>query len=220
MPPSFPASQREFLRRLVSCAVMVEPDTKDGYGSGFVLSLDGYVLTALHVLGEATRGEIRCLRLLNDWRVEPGGPKRVTLVTADPALDLALLKLDRLPPRLAAVTLGVSATIRPGTALWRVGVDVVPLASGYCFHVQHRLFDQDDFRVGLQAGPGSSGGPLYDSDGLVVGIAQKCQPDEKRPPFSVALPIDTVVKKFLEKYALRVQLETNQTINLFSTSFV
>jgi len=219
MSTSFHASQREFLKRLVAYTVKVEPSTQDGCGAGFVISLDGYILTAKHVMGDAKSAVIRFLRLnTGDWTIETGGPKTATLVAADSELDIALLRLDRIPPRLTAVALGTSSEVRPGTPLWRVGIDDIPLSNGYCFHIQRKIFDRDDVLIGMEAGPGSSGGPIFNETGHVVGVALMYQPDEKRPPYSVALPIDKVIKRFLEKYALQEQLTTGKTINLFSSS--
>jgi len=62
-----------------------EPQTRQGFGSGVILSSDGYIVTNNHVIEDAQKIKV----ILNDKR-----EFEARLVGTDPSTDIALLKVD------------------------------------------------------------------------------------------------------------------------------
>jgi len=81
-----------------------------GFGSGFIISEDGYIITNAHVVDNAS--EIRVgLQDRREFQAE--------LVGSDPASDIALLKLDA--SDLPVVTIGDSEDLRVGEWVLAIG---------------------------------------------------------------------------------------------------
>jgi S1-C subfamily serine protease len=153
-------------------AVMVQ---KIGHGSGFFISKQGHILTTYSAVGDALRTRI----VTSDRRFKI--PAEVLRV--DKARNVALLKLEEIPEGLEITTL----PIRPE---WpKVGEDVytigVPLDWKYmtdtltkgivsAHRKNYKFFgvQQDFIQADVEIHRGSSGGPLLDEYGNVVGIAQ------------------------------------------------
>ena len=132
------------------------------FGSGFVISPTGYVVTSLHVV----KGQDRLQIILR------GGERRaVTSVRVrDEERDLAILSID--PTGLPQVMLGDSATVRPGDRVVAIGTP-----EGLRHTVTEGIISQIRTIGGItilqtQApiSQGSSGGPLFNKDGEVIGI--------------------------------------------------
>ena len=137
----------------------------NGHGSGFLISRDGYALTNSHVV----RGLAQVNVVLADGR-------RATadVLREDPRRDVALLKL---PPQPAT---GLAVRREPAKLTEEVFAIGAPGGSGNAQSVTRgiigsRRVDAATGLAFLQADaailPGSSGGPLVDRHGNVVGIA-------------------------------------------------
>lgn len=136
-----------------------------GHGSGFFVGKDGYLLTNAHVVGSASRVQIK---------TSIGVEIPADVVAISKARDVALLKSQiafPTPPFLKtaipAVTTEVFAVGSPlkeslGNTVTRgiVSAHRTDAASGL-------RFIQSDVAIS----PGNSGGPLFDSDGDIVGIS-------------------------------------------------
>ena len=148
-----------------------EPDDRgpadDFFGSGFVWSSDGYVVTNRHVVDGAK--EVLVLVKNVGWL-----PARI--VGTDPVVDVALLKVDG--ANLPALALGNPRTLRVGQWVLSAGSPYrlprsfsVGIVSGLdrCDVVNPTGYEdyiQTDAAINL----GSSGGPLFDAGGRVVGL--------------------------------------------------
>jgi S1-C subfamily serine protease len=134
-----------------------------GFGSGFLISRDGYILTAAHVVDEATTVRIR-------WADRTETEAQVVRVSK--GRDVALLKADSHGRAPLAMFRGVVA---PSTTVYAIGapldqdlqgsvtrgvVSAVRVLHGYSYV-------QSDVSIS----PGNSGGPLIDEQGRVVGLA-------------------------------------------------
>lgn len=141
----------------------------DSGGSGFVISADGYVVTNNHVIEGATKVRVRLDGRYFDAEVKG----------ADPATDLALLKIDA-GDDLEFLPLGDSDTLRVGDYVMAIGnpllldhtvtVGVVSAkgrAIGLTPDVSFENFIQTDAAINR----GNSGGPLVNLRGEVIGIA-------------------------------------------------
>jgi serine protease Do len=156
-------------------------------GSGFVLSADGTVITNHHVVDGAKELEVRL----------PDGRKfAAELVGSDPATDLAVLQL-RDADELPVVELGDSAAMHVGDWVVAIGSPMGLEHSATVGILSARgrghlgLYDGDSYLDFLQTdadiAPGSSGGPLFDLHGRVVGITTAVGAGS-RPGF--AIPVD------------------------------
>lgn len=146
-------------------------------GSGFIVDSAGYVVTNAHVVRAAQ--VIRVLLRVDD--VEQPVVVPAVLVGADDATDIAVLRVVRdrtapsLPP-LPSLRFGRSATLRPGQLVLALGsphglpgsvtMGVVSATERALAPDSDRVFLQTDARLA----EGSSGGPLMDVRGNVVGV--------------------------------------------------
>jgi serine protease Do len=157
----------------------------ESLGSGFVVE-EGLVITNQHVVANAT--EI----LVTDYR---GNVFQAQVVGADANIDLALLRVDGLtaPP----VELGSAVGLRVGEDVFAVGN---PLGHGHTvtrgiLSARSRELGRDSFDAFLQTdaaiNPGSSGGPLFDADGKVIGVNTAV--DGRGESLGFAMPVELVV---------------------------
>lgn len=138
-----------------------------GQGSGVIVDAEGYILTNYHVISNSN--EVR-VTLSNGRK---GLPARV--VGTDPLTDLAVLKIDA--DKLIAAKWGDSDEIDVGSLVWAVG-SPFGLERSFTFGIlsaKHRAGKagtpfQDYLQSDAAVNPGNSGGPLVDSQGLVIGI--------------------------------------------------
>jgi serine protease Do len=141
----------------------------DSGGSGFVISRDGYVVTNNHVVDGATKIRVR----LDDRYYD------AQLKGADPATDLALLKIEA-GDDLPHLALGDSEGLRVGDYVMAIGnpllldhtvtVGVVS-AKGRSIGLTRDVSFENFIQTDAAINRGNSGGPLVNLRGEVVGIA-------------------------------------------------
>lgn len=146
---------------------------KIGAGTGFIVSTDGYILTNRHVVTDTTA---TYTALLSD-----GSQKNGRVVFRDPKNDLAVLKIDGGPFKVA--TLGDSSNLKLGQTVIAVGNALgeynnsisVGIISGLNRTIEAGTGTSKETLSGViqtdaAINPGNSGGPLLDMDGKVIGI--------------------------------------------------
>lgn len=151
---------------------MIECENADktSQGSGFLVR-PGIVVTSLHVIKEMERGTIRVV----DARIKGGRRFRITHVLAiDERADLALLGV------LAAKRQGIS-TLPLATGNVSLGETVYAfgnpeglsetMSPGIISSALRVFKGRQLLQITAPISHGSSGGPIVDSRGLVVGIA-------------------------------------------------
>ena len=143
------------------------PVTNSSTGSGVMIRSDGLVLTNHHVVAGASTVFVT----LYDKRQYVAD-----LVGSDARTDVALLRLKSSGPFVAA-TLGNSNTIRVGDWVLTVGHPFdfqFTVTAGIVSARGRRNLARDEIQDYIQTdaavNPGSSGGPLFDMKGDVVGI--------------------------------------------------
>jgi serine protease Do len=159
---------------------------RQGSGSGFVISEDGYILTNNHVVEDAS--ELRVM--LSD-----GEELVAELVGTDPEIDVALIKVEPEQP-LRTLTLGSSSSLRVGDWVVAIGnpLDYDHTVTAGIVSAKGRKINAttyDDFiQTDASINPGNSGGPLLNTTGEVVGINTAVSRFGQGIAFSV--PIDMV----------------------------
>jgi serine protease Do len=159
-----PEEFREFFRRFMPD--LPPPGPRQGMGSGFIISADGYILTNAHVVAGAEQVTVR----LADEKPELAAK----VVGADSRTDVALLKVEA--SGLPTLRLGDSSKVTPGQWVAAIGSPfgfANTITGGIVSAVGRSLpgeayvpFIQTDVAVN----PGNSGGPLLTLSGEVIGI--------------------------------------------------
>lgn len=159
-------------------------------GSGFIISPDGVILTNAHVVNGANEVTVT----LTDHR-----QYKAKVMGMDTHSDVAVLKIDA--NNLPTVKLGNSAEVK-------IGQWVVAIGSPYGFDntvtagivsAKARSLGSDTYVPYLQTdvvvNPGSSGGPLFDLQGDVIGInSQIYSRSGGYQGLSFAIPIEVALK--------------------------
>ncbi|MDR0565350.1 MAG: DegQ family serine endoprotease [Azoarcus sp.] len=167
------------------------PRVRQGIGSGFIVSSDGFVLTNAHVVGD-NKAEVTVK--LSDKR-----EFKAKVIGIDRRTDVAVVKID-------AKNLPVVAIGNPDAA--RVGEWVAAIGSPFGFEhsvtagiisAKARRLPDENFVPFIQTdvaiNPGNSGGPLFDLNGRVIGInSQIYSRSGGFMGISFAIPIDVAMK--------------------------
>lgn len=142
-----------------------------GAGSGFVWDNQGHIVTNYHVIMEG-----------DTFLVSFHGDKeqyRAKLVGAEPRQDIAVLKLEESPQSFSPVTMGSTENIFVGQKALAIGnpfgLDHT-ITAGIVSAVDRQIPGISDVTIrgmiqtDAPINPGSSGGPLLDSSGNVIGM--------------------------------------------------
>ena len=139
---------------------------RQGLGSGFIISQDGYVVTNNHVIERAE--DIKVI-------LEDGTEFKAKVIGKDAKTDLAVLKIEA-EYDFVAVEIGNSEQLRIGDWVMAIGN---PFGLGYTvtsgiISAKGRslgLGAYDDFiQTDAPLNPGNSGGPLFNLNGEVIGV--------------------------------------------------
>lgn len=170
VPEGFPEGQfRDFFERFFG-EQMPSPTPPRGevgaLGSGFVIDPSGIVVTNNHVVSDASEISVR---------TKDGEEFDAELVGADEKTDLAVLRVDAKKP-LPAVSWGDSDEIRVGDWVVAVGnpfglggTVTAGIVSARGREIGAGPYD-DFLQIDAPINTGNSGGPLFNTDGAVVGV--------------------------------------------------
>jgi S1-C subfamily serine protease len=157
-------------------------------GSGFIIDKDGLILTNSHVVF----GLQSLTVTLDDGSMVPG-----KLVGADPIFDIAAIQIPK--PKsgtLPTVRLGDSDSLRPGEDVIAIGNPLgldQTVTRGIVSAVNRILpetplsLTEPLIQTDAPINPGSSGGPLLNRCGEVVGINSAIVPDAQNIGFSIPI---------------------------------
>ena len=154
-------------------------------GSGFVVNTRGLCVTSRHVIAGAVSIEV----------ILPTLPScRADLVGEDGATDLALLRLVDPPAGLQALELGNSEQLRAGDWIVAVGnpfgfsqtvtAGVVSFVGRHLPHTDLRVTN-DFLQISVPVNPGSSGCPVVNLHGEVVGVMTQAATNAQGISFAV-----------------------------------
>ena len=139
-------------------------------GSGVLVSADGKVMTAAHVV-----------HTMDEVTVEFLGGEKVPakVVNSEPAADLSLLKLDRVPAGTKVATLADSDSVRVGDPVIIIGAPYGlshSMSAGWISarwpanSVYHAMPFAEFLQTNATINTGNSGGPMFNMAGQVIGI--------------------------------------------------
>ncbi len=161
-----------------------QPHTREGAGSGFVISKDGYIVTNNHVVD----GMDEIMVAFTD-----GSERVATVVGRDPKTDIALIKVEP-GDHLRPIALGDSDAIRPGDWVVAIGnpFGLEHTVTAGIVSAKHRRDviggSYDDFiQTDAAINPGNSGGPLINLAGEVIGINTAINPRANTIGFTVPI---------------------------------
>lgn len=187
------------LEQLYGGQMQVPNNVSVGYGSGVVISPDGYIVTNNHVVEGANKIEVT----FNDKH-----KRTATIIGNDPSTDLALIKVDA--DDLEYLTFADSDEVRVGEWVLAVGnpFNLTSTVTAGIVSAKARniniLGDGSTIESFIQTdaaiNPGNSGGALVDMDGNLIGInAAIASRTGSYEGYSFAIP-SNIVKKVVEDF--------------------
>lgn len=182
-------------------AIKAEYDDEQGYGwgSGVVLSTDGYIVTNAHVISEADK----CTVVLMNGR-----ECDALLVGEDSQTDLAVLKVNA--KGLVPADFGNSDELRVGESVFAIGNPLGEefshtltngIISAIDRHVDYSGTNMPLIQTNTALNEGNSGGPLFNMYGQVIGITNMKMSNEYGVTIEgigFAIP-STTVKKVVDQ---------------------
>jgi S1-C subfamily serine protease len=163
-------------------------------GSGVVIIDRGVILTSLHVVAGASRVRVE---------FEDGLETDAALISTQPDHDLAVLQARDIPDDLQAATLRSAKHLIEGEHVTAVGFPfgIGPSVSHGVISGLHRQYRSPEgdrvlselIQFDAAANPGSSGGPLVNAEGEVVGIVTAILAPSEKAGFAgiaFAVPIE------------------------------
>ena len=174
-----------------------KPREVSGYGSGVIISSDGYIITNNHVVENAESVDVT----LNDNRTFTA-----KVIGRDPGSDIALIKIkaDNLP----YIKYGDSDNLKLGEWVLAVGNPFnltstvtagIVSAKGRSLNLNEGPYTIESYiQTDAALNMGNSGGALVDTKGLLVGITSAIiSPNGAYSGNSFAIPV-TIVKKVVD----------------------
>lgn len=170
-PPARSSLVYELIRPSLVLVQTEAAGGEPGLGSGVVVSEDGIILTSLHVIAGAEQITLT---------FADGSQSRALVLAEEPENDIAVLQPLNPPELLVPATLGNPGAVRIGDEAFVVGhpLGLTGSMSAGVVSGLDRTFQPPNgaqalsglIQVDAAVNPGSSGGPLLNRDGQVIGI--------------------------------------------------
>ena len=163
-------------------------------GTGFEIDSKGNILTAEHVVDEATSIKVT---------FEDGSTAKATLVGSDKSTDTAVIHVDVSASQLHPLTLGNSSSVQPGQSVVAIGSPfslAETMTAGIVSATNRTITAPNGFSItgAIQTDAainhGNSGGPLIDAaTNTVIGINDQIPAGDSNDNAGVgfSVPIDT-----------------------------
>jgi S1-C subfamily serine protease len=173
-----PAYSAQVYRSIQPSLVLVVTDGADGgdtddqgLGSGVLISDEGEILTALHLVDGADTVEVT---------FADGTQSSAQVASTQPENDIAVLQPEQLPETVVPAVMGNPHAVQVGDEVYAVGnpFGLYGSLSAGVISGFDRVFQSEDtgqtieglIQVDAAVNPGNSGGPLLNRDGQVIGI--------------------------------------------------
>lgn len=167
--PSVTLAASEVFKKVGPSVAVIE--TGKSLGTGVIAAEDGTILTAYHVVRGSKKG-----KGAEDITVmfADGTKTKASVVSSNPKRDVATLKPAKLPEIVVPATLGGAVAVgAPVTAIGNPLGLTYSVSTGVVSGLNRSAEDGDLsglIQFDASVNPGSSGGPLLDARGLVIGI--------------------------------------------------
>jgi 2-alkenal reductase len=168
-------------------------EVAQGAGSGFVWDEKGHIVTNNHVVEGAQKVQVQ---------LDAGRTYDARVVGTAAQYDLAVVKLDQVPPGLKPIAIGTSKDLRIGQNAYAIGNPfglTRTLTSGIVSALDRHLPTSDireisgAIQTDAAINPGNSGGPLLDSAGRLIGVTTAIKsPSGGSTGVGLAIPVDLV----------------------------
>lgn len=162
-----------------------------GYGTGFIVSEEGYIVTNYHVVENGRSISVT----LYDESVYSA-----KLIGYEESNDLAVIKIEP-QGHIESLVYGKSSDLKVGDDVYVIGNplgDLTFTLTRGVVSALNRLIDTDSgftinmFQTDAAVNSGNSGGPVFDKHGFVVGIASAKYASASIEGLSFCVPIDDV----------------------------
>lgn len=193
------------LEQLYGGKMQVPDNVSVGFGSGVVISPDGYIVTNNHVVEGARKIEVT----FNDKH-----KREATIVGTDPNTDIALIKVDA--KDLEYLTFGDSDKVRVGEWVLAVGnpFNLTSTVTAGIVSAKARNINilgpgtiESFIQTDAAVNPGNSGGALVNINGDLIGInAAIASRTGSYEGYSFAIP-SNIAKKVVEDFLLYGSLQ-------------
>jgi serine protease Do len=177
-------------------------------GSGVLISKDGKIMTAAHVV-----------HAMDSVAVEFLGGETVAarVLASEPAADLSLLQLERVPLEATVAAMADSDTVRVGDQVLIVGapyglsysLSVGYLSARWAPNTAYRTMPLAEFfQTDAVINTGNSGGPMFSMNGEVIGIvSHNISKSGGSEGLGFVVTLNTAKKLLLEKKSFWSGLE-------------
>ena len=162
-----------------------------GEGTGFIISKEGIIATNYHVLAGAYNAEVK----LADGRKY----NKISLVTANSDKDIAVIKIDAM--NLSSLVIGDSEKAIVGEEVITIGnpLGLEMSASTGIISALREKRGSKYIQITAPVSPGSSGGPLLNKRGSVIGIVTSQVPSIFGQNLNFAIPINYLIDLLSKK---------------------
>ena len=193
------------LEQLYGGRIQVPDNVSVGFGSGVVISPDGYIVTNNHVVENARKVVVT----FNDKH-----KREATIIGTDPTTDIALIKVEATD--LEYLTFGDSDKVRVGEWVLAVGnpFNLTSTVTAGIVSAKARNINilgegtiESFIQTDAAVNPGNSGGALVNTNGDLIGInAAIASRTGSYEGYSFAIP-SNIAKKVVEDFLLYGSLQ-------------
>ena len=181
--------------RINPAIVLVEAQLVDGLssGTGCVINKSGIILTSSHVVDKASHIEVTTSK---------GETYKAEVIQSENQnKDLALLRIKPNKP-LPTIKLGDSSIVKVGQKVLAIGNPFGfngTLTTGIVSRID---YERNKIQTDAAINPGSSGGPILNANGEVIGISQSIfNPDNNKSNIGIGFAVPAnEVKKLVSAY--------------------
>lgn len=175
----------EMIKAADKCSATISTD--DGHGSGVVIDTDGYILSAYHVVEGSSEISVHL----------SNGLKQQAIIKAfDRKSDVVLLEITGTGYSVAPI--GISDSLSLGDDLVTIGTPAdLSLGQSVARGIlsgKRNIDDQVYLQTDMAVSPGNSGGPVFNSNGELVGIIQRKLVGSGIEGIGFAIPIEDALK--------------------------
>ena len=167
-------SSAEIAKQYSESVAVVE--SGDATGTAFIVGSEGYAVTCAHCIDDPDHVQLRYRVVPKDRKTPVEATAKAAVLKLDAGRDLALLKIDNHSP-LKPVRIDVPDAVNNGdnvTLISNPGLGATVLdhtvTSGIVSSVGRKIEDLSFIQTSAAVNPGSSGGPLFNSRGQVIGV--------------------------------------------------